>query len=92
MVESVEMGSPQLESTPGREGDYSPLTQRCPPSPPRDGLATSNGAGIRAIGAAITSVGIPPSASDNSKIVVLLDNNIDIAVDGIVILLPPSAT
>ncbi len=33
-VESVEMGSPQWEMTPGCNGDYSPPTQRCSPSPP----------------------------------------------------------
>jgi hypothetical protein len=33
-VESVEMGSTQWELTPGCDGDSSPLSHQCPPSPP----------------------------------------------------------
>ena len=33
-VESVEMGSPQWDLTPGRDGYIYPPAQRCPPSPP----------------------------------------------------------
>ncbi len=60
--------------------------------PPRDGPAPSNSAGIRAIGMAIMAAGIPPGTSGTSKIVVLCDDTIDTAVDGIVVLLPPSTT
>ncbi len=63
-----------------------------PSLPPSDGGASSNGAGIRAIGPAITDVGMPHSADGTSEIVVLLDNVIDATVDDVVALLPPSAT
>ena len=60
--------------------------------PPSDGGSSSKGAGIRAIGPAITAVGMPHSANGTSKIVVLLKNIIDATVDDIVALLPPSTT
>jgi hypothetical protein len=60
--------------------------------PPSDGSASSNGAGIRVIGPAITAVGKPHSADSTRKIVVLLDNVINATVDDVVALLPPSAT
>ncbi len=60
--------------------------------PPPDGPATSNGAGIRAMGTTITSAGKPPSTGGNSKIIVLLDDNINTAVDGIVVQVPSSDT
>ena len=63
-----------------------------PSLPPSDGGASSNGAGICAIGPAITAVGMPHSADGTSEIVVSLDNVIDATVDDIVALLPPSAT
>ena len=63
-----------------------------PSHPPRDGGASSNGAGIRAIGPAITAVGLPQSADGTSEIVVSLDDVIDTSVDNVVALLLPSAT
>jgi hypothetical protein len=63
-----------------------------PSLPPCDGPAPSNGAGICVNGTAITAAGTHPGAGSNSKIVLLLDDNCDIAVDSVVILLPPSAT
>ena len=63
-----------------------------PSLPPSDGGASSNGAGIRAIGPAITAFGMPHSADGTSEIVISLDNVIDATVDDIVALLPPSAT
>ncbi len=60
--------------------------------PPCDGPAPSNGAAIHVNGTAITAASTPPGAGGNSKIVVLLDDNFDIAVDCVVVLLPPSAT
>ena len=62
-----------------------------PSLPPGDGGASSNGAGIRAIGPPITAVGLPQSADGTSEIVVSLDDAIDATVDDIVALLPPSA-
>ena len=64
-----------------------------PSLPPRDGgAASSNGAGIRAIGPAITAVGMLHSADGTSEIVVSLDDVIDATVEHVVALLPPSAT
>ena len=63
-----------------------------PSLPPSDGGSSSNGAGIRAIGPAITAVGMPHSADGTSEIVVSLDNVINATVDDVVALLPPSAT
>ena len=62
-----------------------------PSLPPRDGGSSSNGAGIRAIGPAITAVGMPHSADGTSEIVVSLDDVIDVTVDNVVALLPPFA-
>jgi len=59
---------------------------------PSDGGSSSNGAGIRAIGPAITAVGMPHSADSTSEIVVSLDNVINATVDDVVALLPPFAT
>ena len=63
-----------------------------PSLPPSDGGSSSNGAGIRAIGPAITAVGMPHSANGTSEIAVLLDNVIDATVDDVIALLPPSTT
>jgi len=62
-----------------------------PSLPPVDGGASSNGAGIRAIGPPITAVGLPQRADGTSKIVVSLNDIIDAMVDNVVALLPPSA-
>jgi hypothetical protein len=58
--------------------------------PPCDGPAPSNGAGIRAIGAAITAADILPGAGGKSKIIVSLNNNINTAVNGVIVPLPPT--
>ena len=63
-----------------------------PSLPPSDGGSSSNGAGIHAIGPAITAVGMPHSANGTSKIVVSLNNVINATVDDVVALLPPFAT
>ena len=62
-----------------------------PSLPPGDGGASTNGAGIRAIGPTITAVGSPQRADGSSEIVVSLDDVIDATVDNVVALLPPSA-
>jgi hypothetical protein len=63
-----------------------------PSLPPRDGGASSTGAGIRAIGPAITAIGMLHSTDGTSEIVVSLDDVIDATVNNVVALLPPSAT
>ena len=63
-----------------------------PSLPPSDGGASSHGAGIRAIGPAITAVGMLHSADGTSEIAVSLDDVIDSTVEHVVALLPPSAT
>ena len=62
-----------------------------PSLPPGDGGASTNGAGIRAIGPTITAVGLPQRADGSSEIVVSLDDIIDATVDNVVALLPPFA-
>jgi hypothetical protein len=62
-----------------------------PSLPPGDGGASTNGAGIRAIGPTITAVGSPQRANRYSKLVVSLDDVIDATVDNVVALLPPFA-
>ena len=62
-----------------------------PSLPPSDGGASTNGAGIRAIGPTITAVGLPQRADGSSEIVVSLDDVIDATVDNVVALLPPFA-
>jgi hypothetical protein len=57
---------------------------------PCDGPAPSIGAGIHAIGTAITAAGIPPGTGGKSKIIILLDNNINTAVNEVVVPLPPT--
>jgi hypothetical protein len=51
--------------------------------PPCDAPASLNGAGICAIGSAITAAGLPHTSNGTSKIVVLLDNFIN-TFDGVV--------
>jgi hypothetical protein len=63
-----------------------------PSLPIHDGPAPSNGAGIHTIGMAIMAAGIPPGTGGKRKIVISHDVTIDTAVDGIVVLLPPSTT
>ncbi len=62
-----------------------------PSLPPSDGGASTNGAGIRAIGPTITAVGLSQRADGSSEIVASLDDVIDATVDNVVALLPPFA-
>ncbi len=62
-----------------------------PSLPPGDGGASTNSAGIRAIGPTITAVGLPQRADGSSEIVVSLDDVINATVDNVVALLPPFA-
>ena len=54
---------------------------------PYDGDTTKKSTGINANSTTITAAGLPHGAIGTSKIVVLLDNDIDKAVNSIVILL-----
>jgi hypothetical protein len=66
------------------------LIDALPPS--CDGPALLNSAGVCVNSMAITATGTHPGTGGNSEIIISLDNNFETIVDGIVVLLPPSAT
>ncbi len=67
-----------------------------PSLPPSDGVAPTHGAHIRAIGTAITVVGLPCGTDNPGNIappgILLPDDFVAVSFDNIVILLLPSTT
>jgi hypothetical protein len=91
MVESVNMGSQKMGFNSRLQWRIFSSGLPMPSLPTCDGITPSIRAGIRANVIAITANGLPPSTVCTSKVVVLLDNNIDATDDDIVELLQPSA-
>jgi hypothetical protein len=76
--------------------DASSSDKSMPSLPPSDGVSPTYGARIRAIGTAITVVGLPCGTNNPGNIVppriLLPDDFVTVSFDDIVTLLPPSAT